>query len=414
MRAPALFLALLSLAAPLRAVEPIVELELSAEETVPGQSLSLRVTVLVPTWMPEPVDFPSFEIPNLRVRLPDRATNPTSRSVDGESWPGVVRRIELSPMVPGRFAIPPQELRITFADPDNPPTPIREVVRTEAIIFRGLVPEGAEGLDPFIAATSLSLSQELEGETLDMQAGDSAKWTLTAHIEGTSPIVLPQLLPPLEIEGIASYPDAPVVDEEAGTRSESLTLMAEGGGAGELPAIELRWYDLDTQTVQTASVEGFSVSVVGPVAADPSTTARPRPWSWFASMLFGALFLALGTRRVRDRYLRRRERRRQSADFAFGKILEAVRAHDYAPTRTCLDLWANRLSSKDPRDDESIRHALLQLGHDRFGASPRETDAKIWKELERALRAAKRAAKHPAGQDVSTLPPLNPVYESSR
>ena len=53
--------------------QPIVRVEVTPETVSVGESVELKVTVLVPTWLPEPPVFPSFEVPNVQVRLPERA-----------------------------------------------------------------------------------------------------------------------------------------------------------------------------------------------------------------------------------------------------------------------------------------------------------------------------------------------------
>ncbi|MCC0066891.1 MAG: BatD family protein [Rhodovulum sp.] len=285
MRAAALFV-LLAFAPPAGAQEdvapdgPVLRVEFDETEAIPGQPLSLRMTVLVPTFLPEPPVWPSLEAPNLLVRLPERSTNPTSARVGGETWAGVTRNYRISPMVPGEFAIPPQEVVVTWADPESN-APARAILRSEALAFRGVVPAGAEGLDPFVAATSLELAQTIEGEPGAMTPGDSVTRTVVATVAGTAPMFLPELMPPVAIEGVAAYPDEPLIAETddrgtlGGSRTERVTLVAEGGGSGAVPAVTLDWYDLETGRVETASVEGFAIAVEGPPAR---SVAPGRDW----------------------------------------------------------------------------------------------------------------------------------------
>lgn len=77
-----LLIALLMLSAPAAARDgPILATDFPETEAIPGQPLSLRVTVLVPTFMPSPPQWPSMEAPNLHVRVV--STGGTSQSVDG-------------------------------------------------------------------------------------------------------------------------------------------------------------------------------------------------------------------------------------------------------------------------------------------------------------------------------------------
>ncbi|MBB96579.1 MAG: hypothetical protein CML68_18520 [Rhodobacteraceae bacterium] len=85
-----LLLLLLAIAGPVMAQDslPHITAELSAETTVIGQPMVLRVKVLVPTFISAPPVIPDLEMPGLPIRLPERATGPTSERVDGERCSG--------------------------------------------------------------------------------------------------------------------------------------------------------------------------------------------------------------------------------------------------------------------------------------------------------------------------------------
>ena len=65
---------------------PILRVDFPETEAIPGQFLTLRLTVLVPTFMPAPPVWLSFEAPNLLVRVPEGGTSPVSERIDGETW----------------------------------------------------------------------------------------------------------------------------------------------------------------------------------------------------------------------------------------------------------------------------------------------------------------------------------------
>ena len=60
--------------------------------------------------------------------MPARATTPLSERIIDDTWSGVSRHFRITPMVPGRFTIPPQEVIVTWADPDTN-QPRRDVLR---------------------------------------------------------------------------------------------------------------------------------------------------------------------------------------------------------------------------------------------------------------------------------------------
>jgi MlrC C-terminus len=382
MKRSAVVLLVLAFAPPLGAQEadepagPVLEVDFKEAEAVPGQPLSLRLTVLVPTFMPKPPVWPSLEAPNLLVRLPEGSTGPTSKRIGGQTWSGITRHYRISPMVPGDFAIPPQEVMVTFADPDtNEPT--KATLSTEPLAFSGVVPVGAEGLDPFLAAEALKLEQEITGDPETMAPGESVTRTVTARIRGTSPMFLPDLLPAMTVEGLAAYADEPALAEAddrgvlSGTRTERVTLVAEGGGSGEAPPVSLDWYNLKTGKVETATLEGFAISVDGP----PARSAEPRDWRVIAlTALAGALAVALALWLLRrllpplGRWVRaRRADWLASEARAYARLRQVAKHRDHAALRPALDAWAAKVSGPDPRRDARLQDALRQLGAARYG-----------------------------------------------
>ena len=422
MRLPLALLLLLSFALPLGAQEadesagPVLEVTFEETEAVPGQPLSLRLAVLVPTFLPEPPVWPSLEAANLLVRLAEGSTGPTSKRIGSKTWSGVTRHYRISPMVAGDFTIPPQEVIVTYADPDtNQPT--RAVLTTEALAFSGVVPEGAKGLDPFLAAEALELKQEIAGTPEAMVPGDSVSRTVTARIRGTAPMFLPDLLPATTVEGVAAYTDEPVLEEAdergllSGTRTERVTLVAEGGGSGEAPPVSLHWYNLDTGEVETAALEGFAIKVDGP----PARSAEPRDWRAIAlTALAGALALALALWLLRralpplGRWARARHADWLASEpHAYAKLRRVAGRRDCAALRSALDAWAAKVPGPDPRRHPGLQDALTRIGAARYGRTASADTTAAWGALFSALPEARRASRAlQAGATV--LPPLNP------
>lgn len=394
--------------------QPLVRVDLEDSETVPGQPLSLRVTVLVPTWMTNPVVFPSLEAPDLMVRLPERSTTPVSESIEGETWSGVSRNYRMSPMVPGIFNIPPNDLIITWSDPENGDAR-RETVQIDGFTLTGVLPDGAEGLDPFIAAEEITLSQDLEGETAPLKPGDSILRTVTVTIKGTPPMFLPSMLQQDPIEGVAQYPDEPVLSEKSergevsGTRVESITYLAQSGGKGTAEAIAFDWFNLKTGQIETVSLEGFDLTVDAPVARS-GDTASPRKLVIALAVCVGSILaLVFAGRPLWARWVRHKKTRRDSylasEKFAQDQFNEAIAQRDLSACLLALDLWNTRNPNSGPRGDMAIQSALTTLGAARYGKD-QASDANGWQQLQAALRSFLKnthVAPHHA-----VLAPLNP------
>ncbi len=409
-------IALLMMAAPVLAQDgPTLTMDVKETEAIPGQPLSVRITVLVPTYMPSPPVWPGYEAPNLMVRLPEKSTSPASQRVNGQTWAGITRRYQISPMIPGSFTLPAAEVTVTWADPDTN-EPVRTTLPTEPVTLTGILPDGAEGLDPFVAAIGLTLSQTVEGAPGSMVPGDSVIRTVTAEIDGTSPMFLPTLLPVTDVPGLRVYPDEPVLEIRdnrgalSGTRTERVTFLAEYGGAGTVPGVSLNWYNLDTGQIETATADAIDIVIDGPPPAARATADR-RQYLLIGMVLVAALAVLTVLNRfawppLRRRLVARRQEWRASEAFAWRALRGVVRQRDLPRLHPALDFWAARVNGPDPRQDPRLVSALLQIGQARYGTVPGASAAAGWQALAAALPQIRRVC-HGARPGAEALPGLN-------
>lgn len=394
------------------AAKPIIETTLEKSAAVPGQPVALRLNIFVPTWMPKPPDLPSFEAPNLRVRVPPKGSIALSRRVNGETWSGISRRYLLTPMVPGRIALPPQDIQLTYANPDGA-SPLKVTLQTPAMSITGIVPAGAEGLDPFIAANGLKLTQTLSGPTTGMKPGDSVVRTLTARIEGASPYVLAPLLPQVRLPAIKIYPATPQVSEDdrtevlSGTRVESQTWMAVGGGAGRAPAVRIAWFNLETGKIESAEAPGFDISITGPPPT--SATSRTTPdWRMILAMLVALLaavtILRQAWPRAQKAFIARREAWLASEVHARRKLLAAISRHDYPATAHWLAQWRGIVRDPDPDAMRCISERMARIGATIYRSERTPDESKAWRDLAIAIPSGYVGSGHTVGE----LPDINP------
>jgi hypothetical protein len=177
--------------------------------------------------------------------------------------------------------------------------------------------------------------------------------------------------------------------------------------------VTLDWYNLATGEVETASVEGFAIAVNGPPA---QTAAEPRDWRAIALMaLAGVVALAAGVwafRRVSPLLGRRivvaRARRLASESHAYAELRRVVASRDHAGLRPALDLWSERVTGPDPREEPRVRSVLAEFGAARYGpAAPTDTDH-AWHDLAEALPDARKSCRSTSSA-VRALPRLNPA-----
>ncbi len=375
----------------------------------------------MPTFLPEPPQFPSFETPNVITRLPERASGPASERIDGATWAGITRAYRLTPMIPGPVTIPPQPVTVTYADPDGG-DPIRVTLQTPEFSFEGVVPEAARELDPFIAATALTLDQQIDGDPATLAPGAAVTRRLTATITGASPLFVPPLAP--DIPDLPSYPDAPAVTETdtrgvtGGTRTESVTYVPGTAGSWTAPPVSLDWFNLDTGRVETATAPGFDITASGGPLRDAATS---RDWRaalpLLAALTLAGLALTFALRRFGPGLSSRRETRRAarlaSEPHAFALVRQAAAARDAPGLFTALTLWTARLPAAPAPDpaETALAAALATLGRARYGNPPGDAPPEAWARLAPALDAARKArlARSAATPDAAGLPALNPV-----
>ncbi|MFG6158636.1 hypothetical protein ACGTNG_07505 [Halomonas sp. 1390] len=439
MHARLALLLLLATASPAGAEEgPRVSVSLTPETLAPGETAVLRYRVLVPTWMPDPVTFPSLDRPGLRVTLPERGTVPTSERIDGATWSGITRAYRLTPLAPGDYALGGEPLEVSYADPDGQ-APITREVTPQAPVLSVTLPAAAEGLEPYVAAGSITLEQHLEvvaagqagkegkagGEAEDdadnggkaegterdaplvLSPGDSLTRIVTATVEGGTVMLLPTLIPSEAPAGLGAYPETPSVTErdDGGVREERVAYVAEGGVDGELPAIHLRWLDLDAREIAESRLPAVAVEAEGPA---PAGSEARRLTTWLAPIA-GLAVLSVLAWALRHRWPLWREALRQrnerSGRAALARLRRAVAARDLAATRTAWGEVGARCPALAEPHREAIEAALLELGRSRFG--PKEGDDNAaWRRLSHALP---RHVALSGRRSPSALPPLNPL-----
>ncbi|WOX05148.1 BatD family protein [Microbulbifer pacificus] len=386
----------------------MIESKLSAEQAVPGQSLSLFVTILVPTWMTRPADFPEFDQPNLSVTLPARSSLAVSRVIDGNTWSGVTREYLIVPLAPGNYRLPAGEIKVTYKNPAGGGD--REAsLKLAPPPIAVATPKGAEGLKPFIAARELTLTQEIEGEPEKLRAGDAFSRTVTATIDGSTVRLIPQLLNTQSPQGLAAYADAhqaedkidPRTDDTSGVRTERVTYVAESGVRGTLPAVTLRWYDLDDRTIKTSSIDAIKVHARG-----PGPLAGTNLWEKLlilaAAGLATWLLLRWGVPRLRTLKTQRAQQAKASGKIAWQQLQTACAAQDYPALLKAV----SEFKRYRPCAAKTLQPALLVLGAAQYGCKPGGSAvATAWQQLAQAVEVLSPASTHP---HPLSLPPLNP------
>ncbi len=400
--------------------QPKLDVVFEETETVPGQPLTLRLTVLVPTFMPNPPVWPDLESPNLMVRLPEKASSPTSKSVNGETWSGISRRYQITPMVPGNFSIAPGTVTVTYQN-DGGDGVVQAELPVPELSVVGIMPEGAEGLDPFIATQELTLSQTVEGEAEALDAGGSFSRVISAKLKGVSPIFVPPLTPDVVPEGLRAYPETPTVEETedrgilGGTRNEKTVYVAEAAVDGVLPELTIRWYNLKSKSVEEAVLPEVAVRADAPAGGSvlPSSAgdgAIDRSLIGVVAAMFGALLLIWSLRgRMSAGLMRWQNRWLASETYAWRDLQKSIRARDLSAARQAFAIWQGRCGGQATEQARAVEDCFLALGSGFFGTHGRADSAPQWTALEARLKDLRRALAQQRRITNPALAALNPV-----
>ncbi|WP_420411566.1 hypothetical protein [Roseibium sp.] len=408
------------------APQPIVRTTLEQDTAIPGQPLIFRITVLVPTWMPTPPVFPSFEAQNVVVRLPSRASSPTSERVNGDTWSGVSRAYRLYPMVPGTFHIPGGPITITYADP-NTRQPIKTEVDVAPFAITGEAPEIARDLTPFLAANALTLTRQVDGTPEDLAAGDALTLTTTIKVTGAAPMFVPPVGAGVPVEGLSYYPASPVLKETenrgqiSGTRTETVTIVAENAGTYRIREQKLSWYNLTSEKVETVSVPAIDLTVTGPpVAAEPQSEAlnwRSMAYWGAAALLLSGTFLGLLRKYgpTAAAFFQAAKATYEATEyFAYRRLKKAINSQDYSAAMAKSLDWQHRLDAAGAQPDwTALEHAFTSLGRALYGSKSPASSTEIrnaWSQIQTSAADVRHQAKTQARRRSKTpLPPLNPV-----
>jgi hypothetical protein len=426
-----------------QAPQPIVRFTLDRQQATVGERVTVKLEVLAPNYLTGPPAFPDLQLHNTVTRaLGD--VNLTEQH-DGITYAGVMREYAIHPQEPGTFAITGQKLGIQFAA--QPPATTEATVDLPPLSFTAAIPEAARGIDPFVAATSLTLRQTIDRLKDAPKVGDAITRTVTIEATGTPAM----LLPPISLaaaDGLAAYPEQPQLQEHVdrrssdltATRTERSTYMLQRPGRVVLPPIEVAWWNLAEERIERSRVDSVRITVAAnpalvqtePQAAPQALPARRRLLgelivNWKLTVLvivasgaavWSAPRLAAWLRQWRSR---RHLAWQQSEAFQFDALRRVARQGDAATFYGALERWLVRLDGlASPRTagglaiasgDAALARQLAALDARLFG--PDAGSAGPWsaRPLMRSLGTARRrllrrtAASTPARSLPATLNP---------
>ena len=229
--------------------------------------------------------------------------------------------------------------------------------------------------------------------------------------------MIPQLVPDMADPALRAYPKEPVVSDSedrgvlSGSRQEVITYVGQQSGQPALPPIEIRWFNLKSGAVETATLPGLDLTVTG--AAPVAAPMQPAEIAALVLQI-GLVLIAIWVlwRFFTPRVAAWVEAWRKSERFAHRHVLAALRARDLARVNTALVHWSG--FHPDARHgaglDTALNAALARIGAARYGAPGGHETDHDWRVATATYQSLRRAMKHShaTGKARSKLPPLNP------
>lgn len=424
--------------------QPFVRATLEPAQVSVGQRAVLSLEVLVPNFFAAPPSVPDFQLRNAITRPLDRIN--LSEQHDGVSFAGIRYTFGLYPLEPGHYEIANATASVSYAD--VPPAHRQATLAIPRLSLDAFIPEGARALSPFLAATQLiirqTIRQTIRQSSPELKVGDSVVRTIVVEAEGTPSM----LLSPVNFiarDGLAVYPDQPILSDQAdprsdaltGTRTDQATYMLERAGDYVLPAIDMTWWRFSDNSLQHAHVEPLSLHVAeNPALQAAARTDAVHRWDWRRwldwilehwLMILLAACVAVAVAWVARPVFRKlaawygllQQAYRRSEWRAYARLRTAAWRGHAGNTYNALLVWLDHIEPaaasrsigalKAAAQDPLLDRELSRLESHLFAARP-EPAAWSPHRLMRRLAVARRRLKtrRPVVGETNVLPALNP------
>lgn len=200
---------------------------------------------------------------------------------NGRRYRVVERRYAIFPRESGEITIPPLTMRVNVPDNNNSTSSIvgrvkRLTRRSPAITLNVRAKPAADSGAWWLAAKSLSLTAEWEGDGQEFRVGEPLTRTLTLEVDGATGEQLPEL-EPLQVPGLKVYADKPEIVEQpvaeslVARRIDKWAIIPQTAGELTLPAVEVSWFDTVSETYRVASVPSQVINVLPQVQSSSTT-----------------------------------------------------------------------------------------------------------------------------------------------
>jgi BatD DUF11 like domain len=289
----------------------------------------------------------------------------------------------------------------------------------------------------WLSAQQLVFKQDWSGDIKQLKIGEPLTRTLTLLAKGATVSQLPELNTTLSNDQLKAYPDQPVLQEQKKTdgviafREEKIALILSKAGDYQLPAIQIPWFNTDSQKMEMAEIPETTLTAVAGVPAivntpqltsvntQAITTTAPintvpetNYWIWLSLCLAIAWLITvivfLRARTKSDLLIKDVDVNTDISD-AIKALKKACTQNDATAAKNALIVWGNLTFDQSTLGgiadfcDARLRDELLHLNHSLYGKANSEWQGK---KLFQAFTENKARKKTTLDRD-NTLEPLN-------
>lgn len=208
-----------------------------------------------------------------------------STQVNGVSYLVTERKYAIFPQKSGSLTIKPLVLNAEVVSSNgrprfngffNPQSTQTKRIESKAITLDVKpVPSAFTGKH-WLSAEQLEIKQEWSGDFQQMKVGEPVTRTLTLHVKGATVGQLPELNTLKTNNQIKAYPDQPTLQEQKNAdgvvalREEKIAIIPSQSGDYSLPAIEIPWFNSQTQKMEIAKLPETTITAIAAPGSQPA------------------------------------------------------------------------------------------------------------------------------------------------
>lgn len=135
----------------------------------------------------------------------------------------------------------------------------------------------------WLSAEQLVLKEEWSGDNQQMRVGEPLTRTLTLLAKGATVGQLPEINTGKIDDRLKTYPDQPVLQEQKkpegliAFREEKIAIIPSKAGFYKLPAIEIPWFNSQSQKMEVAKIPEATITVMEAAGTQPAPVVPAAP-----------------------------------------------------------------------------------------------------------------------------------------